>query len=396
MHWCNVYKTSLNPEGGLLTSSYYVEQTFAGWKDFYLFAPYLFKFDRAWNGSQTQTLCVTARPANSGDKTGGSQAFVWTPTQDSAFGMRPVINPLPWRWCLDVGHYAKRGRPHHHWYHDSIDHSEATYGLKGSVVLKVSDRFRDEQTERLTEAASSYRDWLRLGYGSAQPGSALWYEPCREAFISGLSIHNKGRRHQALLFKQAVTFQAQLVAQLSLAGVMVERLYQHMESDTGNWLTPEIRRTTTTLMGTAIAMAQAHKENNKGENDLEVNDGAGWNVRYGPTGANLAALLDRLQQQQQADQKYLQQFPISEDVRGDEYFTNENGRQWMKIAAEWVERVGQFGGFDFFSLDQKGLKDNSRVDNYTPLYPDLKTRVDGLPKPEKNPEHSQRIPGLFL
>lgn len=395
MYWVNVYKTSRSA-GGLLTNSYYADVPPLGVSQFWDFAYGVYQFDAAWSATDTKYLAITGTPTDKVNQWPDASARLWAPQAGNLGGTRIVSNPLPWRWTLNVSIDDETGHSHPRQYHDSLSREDLDWDSKGNCVLKVPTNFLDIETSRLGIYGSTYRQWLRVGTGSAQPGNALSHRPVSLALPSGITVKNKARRAQAMILNQAVDLQAKVIGLLTASGGDLEQLFLLHSEDTGHWIRAVLRPVTTNIMGKCVALAQAHKDAEKGANGQTINQGDGWRVRFGPTGATLSGKVEFFQQKMEEDLKFLQKFQTFHDVTGDEWFQNGDAQEWFQVADDWAQYLGAFGGFDFLNPDQEGLEDMSRLDNYTPLYPDLPTKVQGLPRPTKNPKRLQEPFGLFL
>jgi hypothetical protein len=395
MLWLNVYKTSLS-EGGLLCTRYYADASPANQQDFWNFVPNVLGFDLAFSGSQTQAVCVTAQPAGLNDQFAGNTTFLWAPTTGIPAGQRPVGIAAPWRWCLNVSLVMESGPPRHYNYHDAIDTSEIGYNERGNVVLKVAQDQRSELNQRFGQFGGNWPAWLMAGVGGGTTGSPLDYLKPVDVFPTGISIRNKQRRAQAKIFQQGISFQSKITGILALAGADIGGLLLLHSEDTGGWIRAELCQLTSRLIGYVVGLCQAHKDNNEGANNQDSNGGQGWLVRFGPTGANIAGKLDHFKQQSEDDLKYLQKFQPFADVSGDMYLQNDFAQEWFGVADSWVMYLGAFGGFDFTNPGQTGLKDMTRLDNYTPGYPDLPLNAGTLPYPKQNPERKVAFPGLLV
>lgn len=384
MLWINLYKSSLHPEGGLLTSSYYADISAPDLASFWEFSKYVRGFDMAFEGEQTQLLLMTAQTAGSAENFQGGKSWVWAPTSTEVRGARPVGNPAPWRWCLNVASWGGLGRPSHHWHHYSVDTSEITCDTKGRAVWKAPNDLRGEMSNWFGPFGSHYSEWMRNGHGSATPGNALTFEPVRGVLPVGVSQMNKARKRQAQIFHRAVDFQAKMVDAMQKTAIAYDELSYYKALDTGHWIPEAIRPLITNIIGGVVGMAQLHKDNNKGDDGKKLNDGGGWAVRFGPTGDTIEGQYDKLDQKREEDLKFLQKFPPFADASGDLYFNNSDAREWFRVGFDWATYIGAFGGFDFLNPFQKGLDEKTRLDNYTPLWPDLPTKVEGLPRPQKN------------
>ena len=379
-----------------MTNSYYADINTPTVADFWNFAFGVKQFDAAFSASDTRYLAITGTPVGLQGGWASTSARIWAPNAGNLTGVRQVGNPLPWRWTLNVSFYNEQGKAHPRQYHDAVSKEDLGWNDRGGCVLRIGPNFNDTEESRFGPLGSYYRDWLRIGVGSAEPGNALGFLHVSQVRPSGITVKNKARRAQALIFNRAVTFQAQIVGLLQAGGLQIGELLLLHSEDTGHWIRATLKQVTQSLIACVVGMAQAHHDLSTDGKDGKINGGSGWNSRYGVTNATLAGKLDFLKQKQQMDLKELQKYPTFVDAGGDEWFTQENAREWFTVADEWAQYIGAFGAFDFLNPDQSGLVDESRLDNYTPNYPDLPYRVDGLPRPIKNPRRLQEPLGLII
>lgn len=395
MYWINVYKTSRSA-GGLLTNSYYADVPEMSPTQFWNWAYQVKAFDACFTASDTNYLAITGTPQGNGAKWPGSATRLWAPAAGALTGNRRVSQPLPWRWTLGVSLFTGSKTYGRHAYHDAISKEELEWDSKGNVVFRVEPDGDFYQNGERRPIAGNYRDWLRVGTGNATPGEAFDFLAVTDAIPTGVPVKNKARRAQRLILKEAITFQLKAVGIMSATGLMLSELFLLHSEDVGGWVRAELRTVTVQLMGMVLAMVQAFADLEKGENDQTINEGEGWKSRFGVTSASISGELDFFKKKQRDDLKFLQLFPTFTDAGGDEWFTNENAQQWFLVADEWSQYAGIAGGFDFLNPAQKGLKDMERLDNYTQHYPDLPYRVDGLPRPQKNPKRKVEPLGLIV
>lgn len=396
MIWANVYKAGLHPESGLLVSSYYVDFSPSDNANFWDFAVNIRDFDMAFEGNQTDLLLITAQSTGTGEEFAGAGCFAYAPLEGTFKGAKPVAEALPWRWCLNVGMWGGRGRPSHHWHHYAVGKDEIEFTTKGRIAWKAPRNMLDIQNEHFRQYGGNWPQWLRIGRGNATPGQAFTFDEVREVMPVGVSLMNKARRRQALIPHQAIDLEARSVRGIAKGAQMFRALMLERGLDLGDYINPEIRAMTTSIIGTVVGLAQMHKDNNKAPDGNKLNDGRGWDVRFGPTGQKMEDQFDKLDTKRETDLKYLQKFKTFNDVSGVPYFHKEDAEEWFKAGYEWAGYLGAFGGFDFTNPAQQPFKQKERLDNYTPWYPDLPTRIDGLPKPTFEGNHKTRIPDLIL
>lgn len=354
------------------------------------------EYDRAWSGNTSTVLLCAVINSGQGDKWLRGANYHYSPFNYTAQGRRAIAQPLAWRWCLNVRLWGRGVRRANDRYHFAVGLDDLAYNPRGYPVLRAASDQNDQDFTRMGPLGSSYRQWLHYGTGSATPGAPLDYVPVSQATAEGITVMNKARRRQGRLFRVGVDWQKQTVNACVSASYAYSDLWAERGLEKPDYIGHFIKDRTLAIMGTAVRVAKTFKDNQRSNQGGEINDGEGWRVRFGATGATLKDAFSFLDQKYKDDQNQLAKQQPAVDVSGELYWHRAEAEEHYRVADDWYGYLGQFATFDFLCIDQQGLEDDARIDNYTPLYPDLTTHVDGLPKPQKNPHRRVSPGGLSL
>lgn len=395
MFWFNVFKS--DPDAvALVVNTYYADLPFDNERDRVNGMRSVLQYDLAWSGNTTQALLVAMIPAQLGSQWAHNQGYVYAGEGTYTTGQRPIQDPLPWRWCLNVKLSGFPNKRAYHRYHYAVSREAIDWNFKGDCVLKLTQAEIDEQNGRFGPLGGLWTQWLHFGTGSAEPGNPLAFVKATESRLNGVSVVDAARRRQGLWLQSAVSWQKEIVSGCVAGSFAYRDQMGERGLEKQDFIDVRIRDRTQDIMGLVLKLSKTFEENQKNGQGNMMNGGQGWRVRYGATGEVLAGTYQQLDAKFQADMQRLQKYQPVTDVSGEPYFHLADAQEWYDAADDWFGYLAQFAMFDFLCVAQDDPADNTRVDNYTPLYPDLPLHVHGLPKPQKNPQRKHVPGGLLL